>query len=76
MAIRKVLPRLGWTEVQQQPELLPVQTATPANPNLSALCVEPSQRLPAMTLIQVIVPLTGCWPDLDCWRTPLRCSDR
>lgn len=39
MAIRKLLPRLGWTDAQPQPELLPVQTATPANPNLSAFCV-------------------------------------
>lgn len=39
MAIRKVLPRLGWTDAQQQPELIPVQIATPANPNLSAFCV-------------------------------------
>jgi transposase len=38
-AIRKVLPRLGWTEAQQQPELIPIQSAAPANPNLSAFCV-------------------------------------
>jgi transposase len=75
MAIRKVLPRLGWTEVQQQPELLPVQTATPANPNLSALCVaaepapashdtDPSDRsadrlLARLGLLEDAAPLFG-----------------
>ena len=36
MAIRKVLQRQHWREVQQQPDLIRVETATPANPNLSA----------------------------------------
>lgn len=36
MAIRKLLQRLGWKEAPPQPELIPVQSATAANPNLSA----------------------------------------
>ena len=46
MAIRKLLPRLGWKEAQPQQELIPVQSATPANPNLSAFCVA-TQTSPA-----------------------------
>jgi len=38
MAIRKLLHRLGWKDAQQQPGLIPVETATSANPNLSAFC--------------------------------------
>jgi len=38
MAIRKLLHRLDWKEAQPQPDLIRVETATPANPNLSAFC--------------------------------------
>jgi len=38
MAIRKLLHRLGWKDAQQQPGLIPVETAMSANPNLSAFC--------------------------------------
>ena len=36
MAIRKVLRRLGWKEPSRQLNLLPLEEAPPANPNLSA----------------------------------------
>lgn len=36
MAIRKLLLRLNWKDAQEQPDLIPVENATPANPNLSA----------------------------------------
>jgi transposase len=36
MAIRKVLRRLGWKEPHRQLNLLPLEAAPPANPNLSA----------------------------------------
>jgi transposase len=36
MAIRKVLRRLGWKEPHRQLNLLPLEEAPPANPNLSA----------------------------------------
>lgn len=39
MAIRKLLRRLNWKEVPEQPDLILVESATPANPNLSAFCV-------------------------------------
>jgi hypothetical protein len=39
MAIRKLLRRLNWKNEQEQPDLLPVEKVTPANPNLSAFCV-------------------------------------
>jgi hypothetical protein len=35
MAIRKVLRRLGWKEPHRQLDLLPLEEAPPANPNLS-----------------------------------------
>jgi DNA-binding CsgD family transcriptional regulator len=35
MAIRKLLLRLNWKDAQE-PDLIPVENATPANPNLSA----------------------------------------
>ena len=38
MAIRKLLRRLNWKDAPEQPDLIPVETATPANPNLSAFC--------------------------------------
>jgi prepilin-type processing-associated H-X9-DG protein len=38
MAIRKLLRRLNWKDTQEQPDLIPVEKATPANPNLSAFC--------------------------------------
>ena len=36
MAIRKVLRRLGWTESQPQPDLIPAGGVVPADPKLSA----------------------------------------
>jgi prepilin-type processing-associated H-X9-DG protein len=39
MAIRKLLRRLNWKDTPEQPDLIPVEKATPANPNLSAFCV-------------------------------------
>lgn len=36
MAIRKLLRRLAWKAAPKQPDLIPVPTTTPANPNLSA----------------------------------------
>lgn len=38
MAIRKLLRRLNWKDAPEQPDLIPVETATPANPNLSVFC--------------------------------------
>jgi prepilin-type processing-associated H-X9-DG protein len=46
MAIRKLLRRLNWTNAQEQLDLIPVEKATPANPNLSAFCVA-AQPAPA-----------------------------
>ena len=46
MAIRKLLRRLNWKDVQEQPDLIPVENATPANPNLSAFCAA-AQPAPA-----------------------------
>ena len=36
MAIRKLLRRLNWNNAHEQPDLIPADNATPANPNLSA----------------------------------------
>ena len=36
MAIRKLLRRLNWKDAQAQPDLIPIENAAPANPNLSA----------------------------------------
>lgn len=46
MAIRKLLRRLNGKEAPGQPDLIPVEKATPANPNLSAFCVA-TQPAPA-----------------------------
>ncbi len=46
MAIRKLLRRLNWKEAPEQPDLIPVERATPANPNLSAFGVA-TQPAPA-----------------------------
>jgi len=46
MAIRKLLRRLNWKDAQEQPDLIPVENATPANPNLSAFCAA-AQPTPA-----------------------------
>jgi prepilin-type processing-associated H-X9-DG protein len=46
MAIRKLLRRLNWPNAQEQRDLIPVEKATPANPNLSAFCVA-AQPAPA-----------------------------
>ena len=45
MAIRKLLCRLNWKGAQEQPDLLPVEKAPPANPNLSAFGI-PAQPAP------------------------------
>jgi transposase len=39
MAIRKLLRRLNWKGAQEQLDLIPVENAAPANPNLSGVCV-------------------------------------
>jgi len=44
MAIRKVLHRLGWKEAQRQPDLIPAEPITPANPNLSAFSTTGKER--------------------------------
>jgi transposase len=46
MAIRKLLRRLNWKNGDEQPDLIPVENATPANPNLSAFCTA-TQTSPA-----------------------------
>ena len=46
MAIRKLLRRLNWKAAQEQPDLIRVEQATPANPNLSAFGVS-AQAAPA-----------------------------
>ena len=38
MAIRKLLRRLNWKAAPEQPDLISVENATAANPNLSAFC--------------------------------------
>ena len=69
MAIRKVLPRLGWKDAQQQPDLIPCPDRHACEPKpVRFLRCSPNQRPPAMTPIRRIVLLTGCWPDWDCWR--------
>jgi transposase len=47
MAIRKFLRRLNWKPAQEQPDLIPVEKATAANPNLSAFCVGAQPALPS-----------------------------
>jgi DNA-binding CsgD family transcriptional regulator len=47
MAIRKLLRRLGWKDAPAQPDLIPVETATSANPNLSALCTATPPAAPS-----------------------------
>ena len=44
MAIRKLLRRLNWRDVPEQPDLIPVEKATPANPNLSAFSASAKER--------------------------------
>jgi prepilin-type processing-associated H-X9-DG protein len=75
MAIRKLLRRLNWKGAQEQLDLIPVENATPANPNLSAFRVvtqsapasqdtDPSDRsadrlLARLGLLEDALPLFG-----------------